>query len=239
MNTLIKNLVKSKSISKTQDGDYIFNSESFYSKIDILLGIKSLGYSSTLLNKALKDGLKNKKRGDAYFVTVDSKNNKSNFTLSIDNKHLYMPLTSFLDPGSFRTKTGNVISRIKKGIKSDFFINFNPFKITLGTNLTFSYEKNNTTNLVKLGIKNKPKKLDTTIKKIIAAKGNYSNKLSKTFGDLMQILDIASIHPKENVFFYTFDQTAALIYAYIRKHVFGQTNINLILQNKNGYKIFF
>ena len=56
----------------------------------------------------------------------------------------------------------------------------------------------------------------------------------------MQIFNIASIHPKHKVFFFTVDRTAAFIYYCVRKYMYGcnDKNINLILQNKN-YSIEF
>jgi len=228
--------------------DYRYkNDDNIFENIEKILKLNPNTYVTKTINEALKN-----KNIEKYFVSINSKNNKFDPSKRVPNEHIYMSLTSFIDPGSFKTLTGSVLTNSKSGYISKIKRNFSPFKITLG-NLKFSYNinkyNNNTTNI------NKIKKMlqinyGNNIKKRIipgltkseatANNANFSKKLSKTFGDLMQILDIGSISGNEKVFFYTFDQTSALIYGYIRRYVFGQANINLILQRKaREYKIFF
>ena len=230
MKNLIKNLRYFRNINII-DNDYVFNNDRYFTNIGKILGITSKSFNHPL-NKVLDQVVGNK-----YFVSIDSRGQKRNFSSTIENKHKYVSLTSFTDTGSYMTATGNIMYNLKKGIRDDIKKNFSPFKITLGTNLTFSYNENNN-KILKLGIKNKTINVSKA-KRNAAKSNNFSHKLSKTFGDLMQILDIASIDPSEKVFFYTLDQTAALIYGYIRKYVFGKNNINLILQKISPpYKIF-
>jgi len=244
MNHEIIQLLKSKNVIKIPNGQIKISSNFEESLVDILKDIsnKNESYSIIPSGTSIVNTLKNIYKNKNYYISVNSKNSSQENAL-LGSKRLYIVETT-RDPGSGYIKSGPLLKYISKStntIKKDI-INFQHKKINFGNNLSFGYIVKNNTPILQF-TKNKSSTINIIagLSKNKAAKvGNYKAYLSKSFGDLMQIFNIASIHPKHNVFFFTVDRTAAFIYYCVRKYMYGcnDKNINLILQNKN-YSIEF
>ena len=129
-----------------------------------------------------------------------------------------------------------MIGRIKD---KEYIFNTTPYILNVngGKKLGYHTVSNNTTKRNVLKLKINDKLLTPGMTKNSAVKSTFENKLSKTFGDLMHILEIASITNKK-IFFLTQDTTAAFIYGYIRKFIFNRNDINLIVHRGDSIKVF-
>lgn len=228
---------KDKFINKIIEKDHIVNSDKFYPLLENIYNIKS---KQTPRLKDLSKIIKEKIGSDRFLITIDSRPSKYKSDIYVPNNKRYIPLTTYLDPGKYFLDTQTHLRRIKNGIKDDMTRNFKPFSINL-FNMRFEYELNKRDKRFKIKIGNRNPIIAGLSANAAADYGNYNSYLSKTFGDLMQILDIASTDQNYPIFFMTADQTAAFIYIYIRKYIFGQEKINLIVANESysTYKIFF
>lgn len=174
-----------------------------------------------------------------YLISIDS--SKTNGINTNRNSIKLITLQGFVDPGSSMTQTGKLFNYVKSAprnnLKKLFKFNFVPRKINLGNNLSFEYVTENYKRKLKIKGNNYPVGLT---KGEAIKSDNFKNKISKTFGDLMQIFSIASIDPKHNVYFKTIDNMASLIYYYVRKHIYGcdDKDINLIFQTTNSVFIY-
>jgi len=164
-------------------------------------------------------------------------NNKKNY----NKLKMYIPLSSYIDPGKQYLEKKHFMKNLTSS-KDIGKIHFDPNPIGYKYNgrvvISYISHLNNNTKrrIVKLKIGNDNQLPIGLSKNKARSNGNYKAYLSKTFGDLMHILDIASITNKK-VFFVTFDRTAAFIYAYVRKFIFNRNDINLIAMQDDLVKL--
>ena len=182
---------------------------------------------------------KNKLNDLIDYISIDSEASPSTAFSSIPTTKRYVPLERVLDPGYGFSPNKYIVNFIKtltpkKELpKMDFQIRkykikVNNRNINIGYNNTQIYKKTNYKPVLKIN------NVNITIgesRQGAQRGGDAKNIWSKTFGDFMQILAIASRDStKTRVHYGTFDTTSALIYLFVRRHVYKKTTINLALQ---------
>jgi hypothetical protein len=185
---------------------------------------------------------KNKLNDLIDYISIDSESSPSTAFSSIPTTKRYVPLERVLDPGYGFSPNKYIVNFIKtltpkKDLpKMDFQIRKYKIKVN-NRNINIGYNNNKIYNTTNYKPVLKINNVNITIgesRQGAQRGGDAKNIWSKTFGDFMQILAIASRDcNKKPVHYGTFDTTSALIYLFVRRHVYKKNNINLALQKNS------
>lgn len=170
------------------------------------------------------------------YISIDSETQKKTAFQSIPANKRYIPLERVLDPGYGFSQNGiivNFLKRLTPGNKLPV-IDFQMRKykiIVCGNPITIGYVNNVNNPVLKVN------HVSMNIGKSKDEARNSKNprdKWSKTFGDFMQVLAIASRDTtKKHVHYGTYDTMSALIYLFVRRYVYKHNNIYLALQKND------
>jgi hypothetical protein len=184
------------------------------------------------------------KRLNKYYsgISINSRNISRNITRKIPNDKLFYTLEAKVDPGSSMLSTKHVMGNIKRGRTNikEKRLHLVPVSISSSRRIFKGGKIEYGTNNGNLKLKILNKYIDIGKSKKGAKKtNNYEDKLSKTFGDFMHALSIASIS-RPKIYFLTFDAMASFIYLFIYKYILNKkdNNINLIVSRGRIIKIF-
>jgi len=173
------------------------------------------------------------------YISIDSESDKKIAFRTIPFEKRYIPLERVLDPGYGFSENSSIVNFLKRLTprKKLQVIDFQmrKYKIIVCRNpITIGYVNNVNNSVLKVNNVS----INIGNSKAVAQKdlttGKSKSVWSKTFGDFMQVLAIASRdRTKKPVHYGTFDTMSALLYLFVRRYVYKMDKINLALEKKS------
>ena len=188
------------------------------------------------------------------YISIDSESETKTAFQKIPFNKRFIPLERVFDPGYGFSGNKSIINYIKSLTSKEKLpvmdFQLRKYTLTIKNNIN---NKNINKNII-IGYKNTPNggttnyrykpvlkinsvninigKSKKQAQEVVKKNNNMRGIWSKTFGDFMQILAIASRHEnKTPVHYGTFDTMSALLYLFVRKYVYEKKYIYLVLQN--------